>query len=478
MASFIRASCWIVLLLCSAGCAESPPRSSSSPDASARAAAFLDTLQQRTFHYFWDLSDPETGLTPDRAPTRSFASVAAVGFALTAYCVGAERGFVDRQSAAGRALTTLRFFRDSPQSANAGGSTGYKGFYYHFLEPETGHRFRDVELSTVDTALLLAGAFACQAYFDRPAAAEDSIRGIVDQLYRRVDWRWAQPRSPLIVHGWDPESGFLPYDWGGYNEAMLVYLLAMASPTHPVEPGAWKAWEAGYRWGSFQGYEHLGFAPLFGHQYSAVWIDFRGIRDGYMRDRGIDYFENGRRAVLAQRAYAIENPLDYAGYGPTLWGLSACDGPVSGEYEIEGRRRRFETYWARGASFTEVQDDGTICPPALAGALPFAPEAVLPALVAIRDRYGSRIFSKYGFLDALNPTFTLDVPVQHGRVDGGMGWFDTDYIGIDQGPVVAMIENHRSGLIWETMKRSPHIVEGLKRAGFTGGWLDSLGIGR
>jgi len=197
-----------------------------------------------------------------------------------------------------------------------------------------------------------------------------------------------------------------------------------------------------------------------------------------MRDHGIDYFENGRRALLAQRAYAIENPGEFVGYGPFLWGLSACDGPVHGEYEIAGRKRRFETYWARGASFTEVQDDGTVCPPALAGALPFAPEVVLPTLLAIRERYRDRIFSKYGFLDALNPTFVLDVPVQHGRVDGDLGWFDTDYIGIDQGPVVAMIENRRSGLVWETMKRNPHIVEGLLRAGFTGGWLDSLGRGK
>ena len=478
MASLRSAVCWIVLLLSSAGCSVSTPRSSPGAEPSTRSSAFLDTLQERTFRYFWDLSDPKTGLTPDRAPTPSFASVAAVGFALTSYGIGSERGYVDRESAIDRVLTTLRFFRDAPQDSTIRGSTGYRGFYYHFLEPSTGHRFSDVELSTVDTALLLAGALFCQSYFDRPVAREDSIRALVDHLVERVEWRWAQPRPPMIVHGWKPESGFLPYDWGGYNEAMLVYLLAMASPTHPVDVEAWKAWESGYRWGSFEGYEHLGFAPLFGHQFSAVWIDYRGIQDPYMQGKGIDYFENGRRAVLAQRAYAIANPGGYAAYGSSLWGLSACDGPVHGEFEIAGRMRRFETYWARGASFTQVNDDGTICPPALAAALPFAPEVVLPALLAIRETYGDRIFSKYGFLDAMNPTFVLMVPVQHGRVDGEMGWFDTDYLGIDEGPVVAMIENHRSGLVWRTMKRNRHIIEGLRRAGFAGGWLDSLGLGR
>lgn len=477
MKSLRTFGCGIVLLLLAIGCSSSVPRSAPETARPGASEAFLDTLQQRTFHYFWDLSDPTTGLTPDRAPTPSFASAAAVGFALTAYGIGAERGFVDREMAAERVLTTLRFFRDAPQGTSPDRCTGYMGFFYHFLDPATGHRFRDVELSTVDTALLLAGAFFCQSYFDSEIAVEDSIRAITDQLYRRVDWRWAQPRAPMIVHGWKPETEFLPYDWGGYNEAMLVYLFAMASPTHPVDPSAWQAWERGYQWGSFQGFEHLGFAPLFGHQYSAVWIDYRGIQDRFMREKGIDYFENGRRAVLAQRAYAVENPKEFVGYGPDLWGLSACDGPVHGEFEIAGRKRRFETYWARGASFTEIQDDGTICPPALAGSLPFAPEVVLPTLIAIRERYGERIFSKYGFLDALNPTFVLDVPVQHGRVHGDLGWFDTDYIGIDQGPVVAMIENYRTGLVWETMKRNPHVVEGLRRAGFSGGWLDAPASG-
>jgi hypothetical protein len=258
---------------------------------------------------------------------------------------------------------------------------------------------------------------------------------------------------------------------------MLLYVLALGSPTHPVPPEAWTAWTAGYRWGVFQGFAHVGFAPLFGHQYSQVWLDLRGIRDPYMAARGLDYFENSRRALLAQRAYALENPEGWTGYGPRLWGLTACDGPVAGTFTIAGRGRTFETYWARGASFTAVRDDGTVCPSATAGALPFAPDVVVPLLFALREDHGERVFGRYGFVDALNPTFTLDVPVQHGWVDPEHGWYDRDYLGIDQGPIVAMIENQRSGLVWRTMSRNPHVVRGLRRAGFAGGWLETTAVG-
>ncbi len=441
---------------------------------SANETVFIDTLQARTFRFFWEKSDPVTFLTPDRWPTPSFASTAASGFALTAYPIGASRGWVSREAAARRTLATLRFFWTARQDTAAAGCTGHRGFFYHFLDPATGHRFADVELSTVDTALLLGGALFCQSWFDRADAVEDSIRALADSLYARADWRWASPRPPAIGHGWDPARGHLPYDWRGYDEAMILYVLALASPTHPVDRAAWDFWLSGYRWGEFQGVEHLGFAPLFGHQFSQVWLDLRGVRDAAMRARGLDYFENSRRAALAQWRYAQANPAGWAGYGPRMWGLSACDGPVHGEYEIDGRRRQFRTYWARGASFTEVQDDGTLCPPAMAACLPFAPELVLPALAHLRDAYGGRIFAAYGLLDALNPTFRLDTPVQHGRVDPEHGWFDTDYLGIDQGPVVAMIENWRTGLVWRTMRRNPHVVRGLRLAGFTGGWLDSL----
>jgi hypothetical protein len=436
----------------------------------------VDKLQARTFRYFWELSDPRSGLTPDRAPTRSFASVAATGFALTAYPVGVERGYVSRESAAERVLGTLRFLWNLPQGASASGSGGYRGFFYHFLDPETGHRFSDVELSTMDTALLMAGALFCGSYFSEPGSAEDSIRAYSEALYRRVDWRWAQVRPPTISHGWDPEGGHLPYDWRGYNEAMILQILALGSPTYPVQGDVWKVWTEGYRWGEFHGKEHVGFAPLFGHQYSHVWIDFRGIRDDVMETHGLDYFENSRRATLVQREYAITNPAEWDGYGPFFWGLTACDGPLDGSVEIGGRVRQFRTYWARGASFTEIQDDGTVSPSAAAGSVAFAPEIVIPTLVSMQETFGDRIFSTYGFLDAANPTLKQDLPVRHGRVDGKLGWFDTDYLGIDQGPIVTMIENWRTGLVWRVMRGNPHVIRGLRAAGFSGGWLDSVRV--
>jgi hypothetical protein len=253
---------------------------------------------------------------------------------------------------------------------------------------------------------------------------------------------------------------------------MLLYLLALGSPTHAVDPAAWGAWTEAYSWEEFHGEEYVAFAPLFGHQYTHVWIDLRGIRDEYMRGRGIDYFENSRRAVLAQQKYAIENPGGWAGYGEHFWGLTACDGPVNADVVVDGRPRRFETYWARGVSRSLVQDDGTIAPTAAAASIAFAPGIVTPTLMAIRDAYGERIFGEYGFLDALNPTFRAAIPVQHGRVDPAVGWFDTDYLGIDQGPIVAMIENHRTGLIWRLMRGNDAVVRGLRAAGFAGGWLD------
>ncbi|MEP7132389.1 MAG: glucoamylase family protein, partial [Acidobacteriota bacterium] len=205
-------------------------------------------------------------------------------------------------------------------------------------------------------------------------------------------------------------------------------------------------------------------------QYSHVWIDFRGIQDRYMRKKGIDYFENSRRATYAHRQYAIENPQGWRDYGPNVWGLSACDGPVDGDHEVDGRRRHFYTYAARGASAKEVRDDGTIAPTAAASSLPFAPEIVLPAILAMEAR-GESLFSRYGFLDAFNPTFRLEIPVHHGRVVPGAGWFDTDYLGIDQGPILAMVENARTGLVWKTLQRNRYFAAGLRRAGFTGGWL-------
>jgi hypothetical protein len=445
----------------------------------AADAAFLDDLQRRTFDYFWELADPRTGLVPDRWPTKSFASVAATGFGLTAYPIGVERGWVSREQARQRVLRTLRFLWEAPQGPEPRGVTGYRGFFYHFLVLATGERFEQVELSTIDTALLLAGVLFCGEYFDGDDAAEGEIRRLAAALYARVEWSWAQPRPPRIGMGWKPETQFLEADWHGYDESMILQLLALGSPTHPVDAAVWRTWTSAYRWQSWQGYEHVLFAPLFGHQYSHLWIDFRGIRDAYMREKGIDYFENSRRATLAQRAWATANPRGWTGLGPDVWGVTACDGPADVELPVHpggaerSEKRRFWTYAGRGVGPRFPVDDGTLAPTAAGGSVPFAPAEAIRALRAMHARYGEHLYGRYGFLDAFNPTFRFAVPVQHGKVVPEVGWFDTDYLGIDQGPILAMIENHRSGLVWRLMRGNPHLRRGLERAGFDGGWLEA-----
>ena len=463
---------WIATLLLGVtlvSCTSVPP-THSGPAPSDEA--LLDDIERRSFHYFWDLADPGTLLIPDRAPTPSFSSIAAVGFGLTAYGIGAERGYVTRKDAAQRVLATLQSFLAMKQGPDAAGVSGHKGFYYHFLDMKTAARFETVELSTVDTALLVAGALFCQSYFDRDDPTEAAIRDAAERLYERVEWTWEQPRSPAISMGWTPEHGFHTYDWRGYNEAMIVVILALGSPTHPVDATAWNEYTKTYRWGTFYGQNHLVFAPLFGHQYSHVWIDFRGIQDAYMRERGIDYFENSRRATLAQHAYAIENPMQWRDYGETIWGLTACDGPMDATVTIDGRERTFHSYTARGADDKDVRDDGTIAPTAAVSSIVFTPEISIAAAREMRTRYGANLYSTYGFLDAFNPTLRSAPQLKHGHIDPAQGWFDVDYLGIDQGPIVAMIENHRSELVWKTMRRNPHIIRGLKRAGFSGGWLE------
>jgi hypothetical protein len=432
--------------------------------------SFLDSLQRDTFRYFWETTNPANGLVPDRAPSNSFASIAAVGFGLTSYLVGVERGYVTRAQAAERTLNTLRFFANAPQSDKATGVAGYKGFFYHFLDMKTGERFKTVELSTIDTALLLGGVLSAQSYFDQNNATETEIRQLADQLYGRVDWTWIQNRKPFVSMGWHPESGFIKSNWTGYNEAMLLYVLALGSPTHAVGTDVWPAWTKSYPWATFYGQPHVNFDPLFGHQYSHVWIDFRGIKDEYMRGKGIDYFENSRRATYANRAYCMANPAKWQDYGPTIWGLTACDGPsdtlANGR---SGQTRQFFSYRARGAASTQVVDDGTIAPTAAGGSMAFAPEICVPALRAMKVKYGSKLYGEYGFRDAFNPTYRYPARVANGSTANG--WFDIDYLGIDQGPILLMAENLRSGFVWKLMQKNPHIRRGLAKAGFTGGWL-------
>jgi hypothetical protein len=452
-----------------------PPRTQAVARAvvpAASEAQLLDDVERRTFGYFWELAQPENGLVPDRWPTPSFSSVAAGGFGLTALPIGVERGYVSRAEGAARALRAVDFLLRAPQGEAAVGMTGHRGFLYHFLDMQTGERFEQVELSSIDTTLFLAGALFCQSYFDGTSPVEVELRAKVEAFYRRIDWTWLQVRPPLVSMGWHPEKGHHGWDWKGYNEAMLLYVLALGSPTHPIGPEAWKAWTDTYRWDGFYGQEYIVFAQHFGHQYSHVWLDFRGVQDEFVRAKGIDYFENSRRATLAQRAYAIDNPRRFRGYGRNFWGLTASDGPLDGTLTIDGIRRTFHTYWARGAGATGVLDDGTIAPTAAIASLPFAPEVVLPVIRDLRERFGANLYGRYGFLDAVNLTLRQPAQLHHGQVVADIGWFDSDYLGIDQGPILAMIENHRTELVWKTMRRNPYVVAGMKRAGFRGGWLE------
>ena len=431
-------------------------------------------LQERTFRWFWDVTPHETGLTPDRWPTPSFCSVAAVGSALTVYPIGVENGWISRDQARERTLNTVRFFHDAPQGPQARGVTGHKGFFYHFLDMQTGHRFGTTELSTVDTALLLGGMLFAARYFDSEDADEVEIRRLVEAVYARVEWPWTQVRGHKITMGWHPETGFIPHDWDGYNEGMLVILLAMASPTHPVDPAAWEAWCSTYdtlSWTDRWGPPYLHFAPLFGHQYSHMWVDFRGILDPYMREKGFDYFENSRRAAYAQQAYARANTGNWTGYSDQVWGLTACDGPGDFTLDIAGREREFFSYSARGPG---ERDDGTIAPTAAAASIAFAPEIVVPCVKAMKARYPA-IYTRYGFLDSFNPTLTETGgnDLLHGDIHPDVGWVADDYLGIDQGPIVIMIENHKSDLVWRLMRTDPHLRRGLERAGFNGGWLSA-----
>jgi hypothetical protein len=443
--------------------------------------AFLDMVQQNTFRWFWDWTPHDTGLVPDRAPSLSFSSIAAIGYGLTAYPIGVERGWVARDSARERTLNTLQYLWEQPQGDARSGTAGHRGHFYHFLTMDEGTRFATNELSSIDTGLLMMGALFAAEYWSGEHAEEQSIRAYADSLFRRVEWDWMVVREPLMSMGWfpepgnysaDPETGFIMYDYEGYNEAMFLYILGLGSPTHPIPGDAWDAYTSTYRWGEYYGFDHLNFSPLFGHQYSHVWIDFRDIQDTYMRERGIDYFENSRRATLAQRAYAQDNPNDWRGYGGNIWGWTACDGPVDTTMVIDGRARTFRTYWARGVSANYENDDGTIAPTAAGGSVPFAPSETIAALRAMHALYGEHLFTEYGFLDAFNLTLREPIETQHGAVVEGLGWFNDDYLGIDQGPILIMIENHRTGMIWEYMRRNEHIRRGLEKAGFTGGWLD------
>jgi hypothetical protein len=423
----------------------------------------LDTVQSNTIRFFLETTDSTTGLAVDRYPKESPASIASVGFALTVYPIAVERKIISREEASRRTLNTLRYFWSRKQSQERESVSGFKGFYYHFLTMKDGTREWNCELSTIDTGLLMSGVLFAQSYFDGRTPIEADIRATADSLYRRVDWTWASDGMDGVAFHWSPEHGFSNDAWHGYCESMIMYVLAFGSPTHPAGTKGWEHWTSTYVWDTFYGLDFVQFGPLFGHQYSHCWIDFNGIKDAYMSQKGIDYFENSRRATYSQQAYAVQNPGGWKDYSATLWGLTACDGPGGTVTMADGKEKKFEWYNARGAASDWNADDGTIAPTAVVSSIPFAPEICVPTVVSMFKRYGRDAFNRYGFVDAFNPSFI-----------GGKtprGWFDSDRLGIDQGPIAIMIENYRNGFVWEVMKRNPYIREGLRKAGFKGGWI-------
>ena len=422
----------------------------------------LENLQKETFGYFLLETNPANGLVIDKTAPDWPASIASTGLALACYPVGVKRGFMSRAKAVEKTLATLRFFWNSPQGPEHD-ATGYKGFYYHFLDMKTGRRVWDCELSTVDTAFLLAGALTAGIYFDADTDDEAEIRKLADALYQRTDWQWAQNKGETLTHGWKPESGFLPYRWEGYDEALLLYILALGSPTYPLPVSSYNAWTSTYRWEEIYGYEYLYAGPLFIHQLSHVWIDFRGIQDDFMRKKNSDYFENSRRATYVQQQYAINNPLKFKDYGHYAWGITASEGPGPGNIKINGIEREFFDYVGRGVPYGP--DDGTLSPWALTASLPFAPEIVMPALNHCIHQAKMTQFNSYGFKASFNPSH----PGEPGNPYGW--WVSPWHFGINQGPIILMIENYRSHFIWKLMKRCPYLVKGLQRAGFKGGWL-------
>ena len=424
--------------------------------------ARLDALQRHSFEYFLRETNPANGLVADKSQPGSPASIAAAGFALAAYPVGVERGWMTRTDALSRTLAMLRFFSASPQGT-APDATGHQGFYYHFLDMSTGKRAGLCELSTVDSTFLFAGMLTAAAYFDHDDQDEQAVRTLADALYRRADWPWACNGAATVTHGWKPERGFLPYRWSGYDEATLLYVLGLGSPTHPLPAESYTAWTSTFEWKTIYGHELLYGGPLFIHQYSHIWLDMRDIQDAFARDKGIDYCENSRRATYVQREYAIRNPLGFAGYGANFWGLTASDGPGWTTRRVKGIERKFFDYAARGAPYGP--DDGTIAPWAVAASLPFAPEIVLPTLLHFQDVF-PQITGEYCFRCSFNLSFS-DAAESNGQA----GWRSPYHFGINLGPVVLMCENYRSDFLWRLMRACPYVVAGLRRAGFTGGWL-------
>ncbi|MEP7028260.1 MAG: glucoamylase family protein [Candidatus Eisenbacteria bacterium] len=412
---------------------------SARPASAQTTEALIDTVQHTGVLYFWEQANPANGLVKDRSTAGSPASIAAVGFGLSALCIGVDHGWLTRAQVRSRVLTTLNTFWTGPQSSAATGTIGYKGLYYHFLDMNTATRTWDSELSTIDTALLFAGILDAKQYFNGSDPEEVMIRQLADSIYYRADWNFARNFNQGIMMGWKPGTGFNGFgQWVGYNEAMILYVLALGSPTHPVPTISWSKWTSNYSWQTWYGQSFLICPPLFTHQYSHCWIDFSGMQDNYMRAQNSNYAENSRRATIAQHAYCIANPGAWTAYSDSLWGLTASDDPFG--------------YSAHGAPPAQ-SDNGTITPTAGLSSIVFTPELSIPLLHNLWNNWRGSLWGAYGFVDAFNPYY---------------GWVDSDYLGIDQGPIVLMMENYRNGSVWARTYQNLDLRTGLARASFTG----------
>lgn len=415
---------------------------------------FLDTVQYRSFLYFLDHSDPGNGLVRDRSTVESPASMAATGFGVVVWAIGAENKWISRETAALRTYRLLKFLLNSEQSFDPL-ATGYMGFYYHFVDMKSGRRVWNCELSSIDTAWLIAGLLFARQYYTERSSTETEIREMVARVLDRIDWDWFTLKNGrdkgTISLGWTPGEAFHSKGWTGYNEALLLYIIAAGMGMDNYSDG-YDKWVFQYRMAEpYEGLKHVWFPPMFGHQYSHMFIDFRGLYDQYMNDAGLDYFENSRRATLTQRLYAIDNPMDWKGYNENTWGLTACDGP--GDSYNYGDRK-FNYYAARGTSGPGMShdDDGTIAPTAAGGSVVFAPEICVPALQNFYDKYGFRgLWGEYGFKDSFNPT---------------LDWYANDYLGIDQAPFVIMIQNLKNSMVWRYTMKDPVISDGLRNLKF------------
>jgi hypothetical protein len=439
----------------------------------------LSDIEHRTFYFYWERVNHTNGLMADRWSTPSACSITGTGFALTAWPIGVERGWIARSQARDITLRTLRFFEQLPQGEQRSGTAGYRGFYYHVIDMETGLRLGHWELSTVDTTWLQMGMAFAQGWFDQEDEQEKEICSLAQRLLDRTEWDWMQANSTGgkgISMGWYPESGFIERNWDGYTEGMALYFLALGSRSHPAKDGAYEAWTAPYPkyWRGERANRYLSFAPHFAHQLGPMWVDYRGIYDATMRAAGFDYFENCRRATYAQRNYAIANPMGWDGYSKDIWGLSACDGPGDLVINFKGTPTQFYGYMAYGPKgMPDGEDHGTLAPTAAVASIPFAPEICIPAARALRNFQGGRLYGTHGFFDSFNPSFRdTHVSLRTGSVDGRLGWVDNDYLSDNQGPILGMIANYKTGIIWNATRKVPNLVRGLKRAGFTGGWLN------